>query len=286
MAVPDFSFIVPQCQPGTALRLTAPDGVTLCLKIPESVLPGDEMHMTRSADGKWGIKHVVRGEEGGEEAEAGEQTHAQIPAPVPAVASAWRPGSGWRSEAQLSRELIGPDAVPVLLNTSKGPLVLRIVPSWAPHGAERFLRMVDDGFYSEIPVYRAVPNFLVQFGIVKDPSRTTRYPFLPDDSLCGVPVEEGSVLFAAAGANTRNYTICLFLNDFRDDLGKNSWETPIGKVDSSSLPTLHSMHTGYGDMPQCGGQGPDPAKLEDLGNEYIAANFPMCDFVTGAARLS
>lgn len=59
-----------------------------------------------------------------------------------------------------------------------------------------------------------------------------------------------------------------------------------------SLPVLRSIHTGYGEMPQRGGSGPDPIQLQeppqflhgkglqDRGNAYIKENFPLCDFVS------
>mmetsp|Transcript_33377 Transcript_33377/g.74387 ORF Transcript_33377/g.74387 Transcript_33377/m.74387 type:complete len:575 (+) Transcript_33377:122-1846(+) len=185
---------------------------------------------------------------------------------------------------EIAADLASPDVVTVQLYTTKGPILVRVVPSWAPLGVARFLDLIDDGYYSEIAIYRAVPGFLVQFGIIKDPQRSSRYERIRDDPLVGVPVEEGSVVFAASGPNTRKATICIFLADY-PELGHSPWETPLGKVSAESLQTLHDIFTGYGDIPQCGGAGPDPIKLEDLGNSYITSNFPESDFVIGASRV-
>ena len=40
---------------------------------------------------------------------------------------------------------------------------------WSPIGAERFLYLVDIGFFVNCSMYRVVPGFLVQFGISGDP---------------------------------------------------------------------------------------------------------------------
>jgi len=206
---------------------------------------------------------------------------------APATKSSSRPSEGIRprtlSKVELDGDLAGSSVVTVQLATTKGTIMLKIVPAWAPLGAERFLQLVDDGYYSEIAIYRAVPKFLVQFGIVKDKTRTGKYKKIQDDPLCGVPIQDGTVIFAAAGANTRKSTVCLFLGDY-PQLGSSPWETPIGKVVPESMATLHSIYTGYGDIPQCGGKGPDPHKLEELGNDYIMTSFPKCDYVTGATR--
>ena len=44
----------------------------------------------------------------------------------------------------------------------KGAFDILVVPSWAPLGAERFLQLVDIGFFDGLGLFRAVENFLVQ----------------------------------------------------------------------------------------------------------------------------
>lgn len=267
MASPDstFSFVIPDCEPGDVLKVPAPDGVTLQITVPASVGPGDELHMVKNEEDQWIFSKAVRGGGG---------------------ASAAPPGNGqWLSPDALAADLAGPGVVTVQLDTTKGPILMQIVPRWSPKGVRRFLQLVDDGYYSEIAIYRAIKGGLVQFGIVQDGDpRTTWYQAIEDDPLVGIPYEEGIVSFAAAGPGTRKATLCLFLADFRDQLGKKQPETPIGKVLPQSMGVLHSLFTGYGDIPQCGGNGPDPGELQARGNEYIKSEFPQCDFITNADR--
>jgi cyclophilin family peptidyl-prolyl cis-trans isomerase len=261
-AAVQFQFEVPDCPRDTVMKVTAPDGTQLHIKRPQSVLAGDMMVMVKGEDGKWTVKHVVRPE---------------------AVASVDRfDGKVFKkSPEELEADLCGVTAVKVRLETTKGPIILRIVANWAPLGAQRFMQLVTDNYYTDIAIYRAVPGFLAQFGVINDTQRNEKYKEIPDDVLSGVPIVEGSVCFAASGANTRRYTVCIFLGEF-PQLGQNTWETPIGKVDPSSMDVLRSLYTGYGDMPQCDGDGPDPIQLEDQGNDYIHKNFPKCDFVKSA----
>ena len=37
--------------------------------------------------------------------------------------------------------------VQVRLDTTKGQIVLKLVPSWSPNGVRRMLELVDDGFF-------------------------------------------------------------------------------------------------------------------------------------------
>lgn len=253
----EFAFVVPECEPGTILKVPAPDGVSLHIPCPGNIRPGDKLFMAKSGEGKW------------------------------AISKAERAKTGWRSEAELLADLRGSDVVTVELQTSKGPVRLQVVPSWAPLGARRFLELVQDRYFQDIAIYRGIAGGLVQFGLVqeRDP-RCGRYAPIEDDPLVGIPFEDGTVTFAAAGPGTRKSTVCIFLGDFRSQLGMKQPETPFGRVCPESMETLHRLFTGYGDMPQCGGRGPDPERLEELGNSYIRSEFPECDFVNSARRLS
>merc|ERR1740121_3083861 len=162
-----------------------------------------------------------------------------------------------------------------LAHIPRGARVSHTVWRHRRHGAERRVR----GDQGRLPKGRA--GFLIQFGVTDDTARSGAYEAIKDDYPRGVPVEEGSICFAAAGPDTRTSTICIFLAAF-EELGRNPWETPIGKVCPESMGVLHSIFTGYGDMPQCGGAGPDPILLEERGNRYVRENFPECDFVKSA----
>jgi len=244
-AMAEFSFVVPACAPGSTLQVTSMDGANLNVPLPSNAKPGDTITMKQLPDQRWAVSQV-------------------------------------HPTTELAADLGGAEAVHVQLETTKGPIALRIVPAWAPLGARRFLELVDDGHFSNVAVYRALPDVLVQFGVVKAGSRAA-YEAIPDDPCVGVPTREGSVIFAARGPNTRTSTLVIFTRDYQS-LEKNPWETPIGMVSPGSMATLRSLYTGYGDIPQCGGRGPDPSTLAELGNEYIASYFPQCDFVVKAWR--
>lgn len=256
-----FAFEIPRgCAPGTTMRVPAPDGNTLMVPMPEQAMVGDKIYMAKM-NGAWTVSKITR--------------TAPVAAPTSAVPR--------KTRDEVDNDLVGDDVVMVNLNTTKGQITLHVVPHWAPMGAERFLQMVDDNYFTDrgVAIYRGVKGFLVQFGVVKDP--VVKYQAIPDDPLCGVPIEEGTLIFAAAGANTRTSTLCLFLGDC-PYLGKSPWETPIGKVAPDSLPTLHELYL-PGDIPECGGNGASPTKLEAEGNEYISENFPDADYVIGASRV-
>eukprot|EP00929_Paragymnodinium_shiwhaense_P113183 TRINITY_DN81442_c0_g1_i1.p1 TRINITY_DN81442_c0_g1~~TRINITY_DN81442_c0_g1_i1.p1 ORF type:complete len:771 (+),score=149.01 TRINITY_DN81442_c0_g1_i1:91-2403(+) len=271
----EFDFEVPQCGAGATLSVTAPDGVLVKFTLPDYIHPGDQLFFAKDSTGEWAVSQCIRNVNGSNT--AAEQGGSSSSSASP----------DWLPEAALQAELEDPSVVIVEFMTTKGPILLKVAPKWSPIGAARFLELVEDGFYSDIAIYRAIARGLVQFGIVQaqDPRRQL-YQAIQDDPLIGIPFLDGIVSFASAGSGTRTSTLCLFLADFRDQLGRKQPETPIGRVCPESMETLHSLYTGYGDIPQCGGQGPDPGLLEEQGNHYIHAQFPKCDFIVSARTLT
>src|ERR1051325_987107 len=66
-------------------------------------------------------------------------------------------------------------AYKVLLDTSKGPIVIEVHPDWAPLGAQHFRELVKAGFYNGARFFRVVPNFVVQFGLAANPAVTKKW---------------------------------------------------------------------------------------------------------------
>src|ERR1035438_1295715 len=62
-----------------------------------------------------------------------------------------------------------PDLFQVKFATTKGDFVVEVHRDWAPSGADRFYNLVKNGFFTDASFFRAVPNFMVQFGIPANP---------------------------------------------------------------------------------------------------------------------
>ena len=58
----------------------------------------------------------------------------------------------------------GTDGPQVLLQTSKGEILLQLYPDKAPKTVENFLRYVDDGFYDGTIFHRVISGFMIQGG--------------------------------------------------------------------------------------------------------------------------
>jgi len=63
----------------------------------------------------------------------------------------------------------------VKCKTTKGALVIEMHPEWSPLGAARFLALMDDGFFEDNLLYRALEGFLVQFGVAAEPELQAKW---------------------------------------------------------------------------------------------------------------
>jgi len=185
------------------------------------------------------------------------------------IALAGCAGAAKQSASQSSAA----DTYRVLLDTSKGQVVVDVDRRLAPNGAQRFYELVKAKYFDGARFYRVVPGFVVQWGAAADPAVTKKWDVtIPDD-----PVKEsntpGTVVFAATGQpNSR--TTHLFIN-----LGDNArldamGFAPIGRV-SSGLQAVGRIYPGYAERP-------DQALIAAQGNAYLEKQFPQLDYIKTA----
>lgn len=162
----------------------------------------------------------------------------------------------------------------VMMDTSKGPVLLLIHRDWAPHGADHFLELVNAKFYDGNRFFRCVPGFVIQWGMNGDPAVNKRWEniTIPDDP-SKVSNKIGTVVFAATGEpNSR--TSQLFIN-----LGDNSrldgqGFSPFAEV-IQGMENVMKINMEYAEQPQQGA-------IEQIGNDYLEEHFPRLDYVKTA----
>lgn len=114
-------------------------------------------------------------------------------------------------------------------STTQGIIAIEVFREWSPLGADRFLELVKDNFYTNIALFRCVRDFLVQFGISEDPSKKHWHnKNIKDDPNLNLGIHKHYVSFAGGGPNTRSTQLFIAFEEL-DFLGKEPWETPFGK---------------------------------------------------------
>merc|ERR1740139_980903 len=162
-----------------------------------------------------------------------------------------------------------------------GSFTIELRSDWAPKGVERTLALHRAGFFDNMPFFRALQNFLVQFGISPDSQKHTewmRAGNIDDDPMPDppVPFTDGIVSFAGYSKDSRSTHLFITLGNL-PGLGKRPWEVPIGQV-VEGLDVIHKIYTGYGDKVNQARLAPTSAGAA----EYLAS-FAQIDRIKSCA---
>ncbi|MBP7779774.1 MAG: peptidylprolyl isomerase [Acidobacteria bacterium] len=175
---------------------------------------------------------------------------------------------------------VAPDTYNVKFDTSVGEFVVKVTRAWAPHGADRFYNLVKHGFYDEARFFRAVPNFMVQFGLHANPAitRVWQPARIPADKVTQSN-KKGFITFAM-GASPDTRTTQVFIN-FRNNTNLDGLGfAPFGEV-VTGIEVVDKIYTGYGEgAPK--GSGPSQTRVANEGNAYLIKAFPKMDFIKTA----
>jgi peptidyl-prolyl cis-trans isomerase A (cyclophilin A) len=166
-----------------------------------------------------------------------------------------------------------PDVYRVSLETSKGELVIEVTKAWAPLGAERFYRLVQQKFYDNQRFFRVIRGFIVQFGLSGTPSVAARWSSrsIRDDKVTKSNTR-GMVTYAMAGPNTR--TTQIFINYANNSALDKDGFAPFGQV-VKGMELVDGFYSGYG-------ESPDQGMIQTQGNTYLQAKFPLLDYIKTA----
>jgi cyclophilin family peptidyl-prolyl cis-trans isomerase len=165
-------------------------------------------------------------------------------------------------------------------DTSAGSFVITVHRDWAPAGADRFYNLVKNGFFTNVRFFRAIPNFMVQFGIHGDPAIASQWrnARLPVDKVVKSNTR-GMVTYAMGGTpDTR--TTQMFIN-FKNNANLDAMGfAPFGEV-TTGMENVDKIYTGYGEGAPSG-KGPEQGRVQAEGNAYLMKDFPKMDYIKSA----
>jgi peptidyl-prolyl cis-trans isomerase A (cyclophilin A) len=166
-------------------------------------------------------------------------------------------------------------------STTKGAFVVEVHRSWAPNGADRFYNLVKLGFYDDTRFYRAVPDFMVQFGLSGDPAVAAMWKnaSFKDDPVAQSNLR-GFVAFARTGRPNSSATQVFVCYENHPSLDASGF-APFGKV-VRGMEVVEDLYKGYGEGAPAG-TGPDQYRIEKEGNAYLDREFPKLDRILSTA---
>ena len=189
------------------------------------------------------------------------------------------PGAAVPTPPSPPLDAASPESFRVKFVTTKGDFTVKVTRAWAPKGADRFYRLVTEGYFKDIRFFRVLPGFMAQFGASGNPELNARMASLqiPDDPVTQSN-KRGMVTFAMAGPNTRSNQ---FFINYGDNARLDSQGfSPFGKV-VDGMKVVDAVYGGYGEGAPSG-LGPSQDSIAAKGNEYLQRAFPKLDYIKSA----
>lgn len=160
----------------------------------------------------------------------------------------------------------------VVLETTKGDIVIELHSDWAPLGVGHFKELVKAGFYDGAPWFRVLDGFVAQCGVSSDPAMNDEWG---EKTIKDEPTIEGNtrgrVSYGMGGPNTRSTHI--FIN-----YGDNS------SLDGQGFPAFAEVIEGMDvadSLTRC--EFKDQGSLGQPGGmEMFKKMFPDADYITRA----
>jgi peptidyl-prolyl cis-trans isomerase A (cyclophilin A) len=162
------------------------------------------------------------------------------------------------------------------LETTRGTITVEVVREWAPHGADRFYRLVHAGYYDDNRFFRVVKGQWAQFGVNGDPKVAAEWRgrTIPDDPPLQSNVR-GTVTFAFAVPNGRATQVYIALTDLSARQDAQGF-VPFGRV-VTGMEVADGLNSEYGEAAGGGIRGGRQQPLFDGGNAYLDREFPRLD---------
>src|SRR5512142_123945 len=198
---------------------------------------------------------------------------AQTKAAAPKAAAKAKAGPNLLDPSTLNAK--APPVYLVKLNTTKGPIVIRVTKSWAPVGADRFYNLVRAGFYNNNIIFRSTKQF-AQFGIPAKPelSRVWMEHTMFDDRV--IQSNKRAMVTFASTVDKITRSVQVFINKVDNTYLDNLGFPPFGEV-IEGLDILDMLYTGYGEQ-VTSLQG----EIMNQGNAFLEKSFPRLDKITTA----
>ena len=118
----------------------------------------------------------------------------------------------------------------IVIDTSKGRIVIKLRSDIAPQHAERIKQLAREGYYNNVPVHRVIDGFMAQTGDGHNFNGTggSKYPNLKAE-FSNVPFKRGIVGMARRGDSNDSANSQFFIM-FADGPSLNGQYTVIGEV--------------------------------------------------------
>jgi cyclophilin family peptidyl-prolyl cis-trans isomerase len=172
----------------------------------------------------------------------------------------------------------------VLLETTKGNIMMEVRREWAPNGADRFYNLVRYGYYNNTAFFRVRDRTWAQFGIASTPgiAQLWRTKTIPDDPR-KVSNDRGTVAFAFKDPNGRTTQVFINLRNNSPTLDAQQF-APFAKI-IQGMDIADALYASYGESSGGGIRAGHQDLIFAGGSAYLKQHFPKLDYIKRAVIL-
>jgi len=114
----------------------------------------------------------------------------------------------------------------IVLDTSKGKIILELFPAKAPETVKNFLAYVESNFYDGTIFHRVIPNFMIQGGgFTADFKKKAGSEPIQNEADNGLKNQRGTIAMART-ADPHSATSQFFINSIDNDFLNHKGKTP------------------------------------------------------------
>lgn len=166
--------------------------------------------------------------------------------------------------------------------TTKGDFIIESKKEWSPAGVNRLYQLIKHDYFTDMAVFRVVPDFVAQFGINNDSTVTSAWRSSPvKDEPVLEPNLRGAMSFARSTEETRTHQLFINLKSNSPRLDtihyNNVTGFPVVAKVISGMDVVDKFYDGYGSEL---GNRQDSINL--YGNAYLRRNYPKIDYIKKA----
>ena len=174
-----------------------------------------------------------------------------------------------------------PEYFKARFETTQGNFEIEAKREWSPKGVDRLYQLIKNEFYTDVSVFRVVPNFVAQFGIHNDSlvNRGWNGVGVEDEPVI-VSNEKGTIAFARSSKKTRTSQIFVNLKDNKrlDKLDYSGVKGfPVVAKVTSGMENVLKFYDKHGDK-----LGMKQDSIQTYGNKFLRKNYPKIDYIIKA----
>jgi|UniRef100_UPI0040474F0E peptidyl-prolyl cis-trans isomerase A (cyclophilin A) len=174
-----------------------------------------------------------------------------------------------------------PEYFKARFETTQGDFEIEANRSWSPLGVDRLYQLITHEFYTDIAIYRVVPNYVVQFGINNDSIRNQGWSGIGyEDEPVLQKNDSMTIAFARYGPQSRTTQLFINLRD-NNKLDTSNFQDVLGfPVVAKVIKGMENVHKFYGEYGNKLSTKQD--SIYKFGNAFLAEKYPKLDYIKKA----